>query len=230
MSKFNVPTVGSTITVSTYYDSNVIGRTKAEDTHTYENVPVLSPQSWTPSGSFCIPAENEPFIKFRTIAISKVVGLTIHKGSTADIKHGTIVVPIAGSNDNIYSVVVTDGVAVSCDCKGFQYRRNCRHGRIATGESPVNPRRETKTKKPVVGRKRLTKKRDHTVYKGKTSKAAIVRRIIRGRKSAMKSQDRDTVSMVQEWCITDTMDKVGFKRGLAKSYVLNNWDKVTYEK
>ena len=228
MSKFNVPTVGSTITVSTYYDSKVIGRAEAENTTTYENVPVLPPQSWTPSGSFCIPAENEPFIKFRTIAISKVVDLTIHEGSEADSKHGTIVVPVAGSNDNIYSVVVTDGVAISCDCKGFQYRRNCRHGRIATGESPVNPRRETKTKTKKPAKKRVTKPGKHTVYKGKTSKAAMVRRIIHDRKSAMKSQDRDTVSLVQEWCITDTIDMIGFKRGLAKSYVLNNWDKVEY--
>ena len=227
MSKFNVPTVGSTITVSTYYDNKVIGRTKAEDTHTYENVPVLPPQSWTPSGSFCIPAENEPFIKFRTIAIKSVTDLVIHEGSEADSKHGTIVVPVAGSNDNVYSVVVTDGVATSCDCKGFQYRGNCRHMRIATGETPVNPRRETKTKKPAKKR-RITVKRDHTTYKGKTSKAAMVRRLIYDRKAAMKSQDRDTVSMVQEWCITDTIDQIGFNRGLAKSYVMNNWDKVEY--
>lgn len=226
MSKFNVPTIGSTITVSTYYKSNVIGRTEADDTVTYENVPVLPNQSWTPSGSFCIPAENEPFIKFRTIAIKNVTDLVIHEGSTADSKHGTIVVPVAGSNDNVYSVVVTDGVAKSCDCKGFQYRGNCRHMRIATGETPVNPRRATKKKKPTA--KRVTKPGKHTVYKGKTSKAAMVRRIIFDRKSAMKSQDRDTVSMVQEWCITDTIDMIGFKRGLAKSYVLNNWDKVEY--
>ena len=210
MSKFNVPTVGSTITVSTYYDSKVIGRTEAEDTHTYENVPVLPPQSWTPSGSFCIPAENEPFIKFRTIAISKVVGLTIHEGSEADSKHGTIVVPVGGSNDNVYSVVVTDGVAVSCDCKGFQYRRNCRHGRIATGETPVNPRRETKAKKAPVKRKVSVKR------KGTQTKAAIVRELIRKNKDN-KSQDA---------IIELVMGKVDFKRGIAKSYVINNWSKV----
>lgn len=225
MSKFNTPTVGSTITVSTYYDSKVIGRTVAEDTHTYENVPVLPPQSWTPSGAFCIPAENEPFIKFRTIAIDKVVDLVVHEGSTADSKHGTIVVPIAGSNDNVYSVVVTDGVAKSCDCKGFQYRRNCRHMRIATGETPVNPRRKTTKKKTA--KKRITKKVSHTVYKGKTSKAAIVRRMIFDAQAKRDTEYKKLiVARIQDIVIEQVIDQIGFKRGLAKSYVLNNWNKV----
>ena len=211
MSKFNVPTVGSIITVSTYYKSNVIGRTEADDTTTYENVPVLAPQSWTPSGAFCIPAENEPFIKFRTIAIDKVTDLIINKGSTADSKHGTIVVPIAGSNDNIYSVVVTDGVAKSCDCKGFQYRRNCRHMRIATGETPVNPRRTTTKVKKAPAKRKVSAKR-----KGKQTKAAMVRDIIR--------KNRDNKS--QDAIIELVMGKVDFKRGIAKSYVINNWSKA----
>lgn len=213
MSKFNVPTVGSTITVTTYYKSNVIGRTEADDHTTYENVPVLPPQSWTPSGSFCIPAENEPFIKFRTIAISTVTDLVIHEGSEADSKHGTIVVPIAGSTDNIYSVVVTDGVAKSCDCKGFQYNRNCRHMRIATGETPVNPRRKTAKK---TAKKTGAKRKAPVTRKGKKTKAAIVREIISKYKNS-KSQDA---------IIELVMGKVDFNRGIAKSYVLNNWEKV----
>jgi len=225
MSKFNVPTVGSTITVSTYYKSNVIGRTVEDDTITYENVPVLPPQSWTPSGAFCIPAENEPFIKFRTIAIDKVVDLVIHEGSEADSKHGTIVVPVAGSNDNVYSVVVTDGVAKSCDCKGFQYRGNCRHMRIATGETPVNPRRTTKKKKAT--KKRVTKPGKHTVYKGKTSKAAQVRRMIFDAQSKRDTEyNKLIVARIQDIVIEQVIDQIGFKRGLAKSYVLNNWNKV----
>jgi hypothetical protein len=223
MSKFNVPTVGSTITVSTYYKSHVIGRTKADDTTTYENVPVLPPQSWTPSGSFCIPAENEPFIKFRTIAIDKVVDLVIHDGDTVDSEHGTKVVAVAGSNDKIYSVVVTDGVAQSCDCMGFQYRRNCRHLRIAVDEKPVNPRRKTAKKK---SKKKVAKRKTAAKRTGKGTKAEQVRDIIRKRKSAMKNQKRETVALVQEWCITDTVDKIGFDRGLAKRYVMNNWEKA----
>ncbi len=222
MSKFTVPAVGSTITVTTYYKSHVIGRTEADDHTTYENVPVLPPQSWTPSGSFCIPAENEPFIKFRTIAIDKVTDLIVHEGSTADAKHGTIVVPVAGSGDKVYSVVVTDGVAKSCDCKGFQYRHNCRHMRIATDEKPINPRRETVKKKA----KKKVAKRKAASRKTKITKASKVRDIIRKRKSKMQNQKRETVALVQEWCITETVEKIGFDRGLAKRYVMNNWEKA----
>lgn len=224
MPKFTVPQPGSIITVSTYYESKVIGRTEADDTTTYENVTVLPPQSWTPSGSFCIPAENEPFIKFRTISVNRVVDMVVHDGSTADAKHGTIVVLVAGSNDNVYSVVVTDGVAKSCDCKGFQYRGNCRHMRIATDEKPVNPRRKTpkkKAKKKTAAKRKVAAKRIHT-----RTKAEQVRDIIRKRKSEMKNQKRETVTLVQEWCITDTVDKIGFNRGLAKRYVMNNWEKA----
>lgn len=222
MSKFDVPTVGSTITVSTYYKSHVIGRTEADDTTTYENVPVLPPQSWTPSGSFCIPAAGEPFIKFRTIAIDNVVDLVIHDGDTVvvDPEHGTKVVAVAGSNDKIYSVVVTDGVAQSCDCMGFQYRRNCRHLRIAVDEKPVNPRRKTAKKK---AKKKVAKV---VTNKRKVTKADKVRDIIRKRKGEMTVESRDTIALVQEWCITDTVDKIGFNRGLAKRYVMNNWEKV----
>ena len=221
MPKFNVPTIGSTITVSTYHKSNVIGRTEQDDTTTYENVPVLPNQQWTPSGAFCIPAENEPFIKFRTIAIGSVVDLIIHKGSTADRKHGTIVVPVAGSNDNVYSVVVTDGVATSCDCKGFQYRRNCRHMRIATGETPVNPRRETKKKKTA------KKIRKPVVRKGNKSKAELVRELIADAQTKRDTEhNKLIVARIQDIVIEQVIDQIGFKRGLAKSYVLNNWNKV----
>ena len=224
MPKFGVPQPGSTITVTTYYKSNVIGRTVEDDTTTYENVPVLPPQSWTPSGSFCIPAENEPFIKFRTISIERVTDLIVHEGSTADSKHGTIVVPVAGSGDKIYSVVVTDGVAKSCDCMGFQYRRNCRHLRIAVDEKPVNPRRETVKKR---AKKKTATKRKTAAKRGtKITKAEKVRAIIRKRKAAMKVQNRDSIAMAQEWCITDTVEKIGFDRGLAKRYVMNNWEKA----
>ena len=223
MPKFTVPQPGSTITVTTYYKSHVIGRTEADDHTTYENVPVLPPQSWTKPHEFCIPAENEPFIKFRTISIERVTDLIVHEGSTADAKHGTIVVPVAGSGDKIYSVVVTDGVAKSCDCMGFQYRRNCRHLRIAVDEKPVNPRRKTAKKK---AKKKVAKRKTAAKRSTKITKAEKVRNIIRKRKAKMQNQKRETVALVQEWCITETVEKIGFDRGLAKRYVMNNWEKV----
>lgn len=223
MSKFAVPQPGSTITVTTRYANHYYLSDSEWDDTTYENVPVLPPQSWTKPHEFCIPAENEPFIKFRTISIERVIDLVVHEGSTADAKHGTIVVPVAGSGDKIYSVVVTDGVAKSCDCLGYQYKRNCRHLRIAVDEKPVNPRRKTAKKK---AKKKVAKRKTAAKPSVKITKAEKVRAIIRKRKSAMKNQKRETVAMVQEWCITDTVDKIGFNRGLAKRYVMNNWEKA----
>lgn len=222
MSKFTVPQPGSTITVTTRYANHYYKRESDWDDTTYENVPVLPPQSWTKPHEFCIPAENEPFIKFRTISIERVIDLVVHEGSTADAKHGTIVVPVAGSGDKIYSVVVTDGVAKSCDCMGFQYRRNCRHLRIAVDEHPVNPRRKTAKKK---AKKKTAKKKTAAKRSVKITKAEKVRNIIRKRKAKMQNQKRETIALVQEWCITETVEKIGFDRGLAKRYVMNNWEK-----
>jgi len=224
MPKFAVPQPGQTITVTTYYKSHVIGRTEADDTTTYENVPVLPPQSWTKPHEFCIPAENEPFIKFRTISIERVTDLVVHDGDNGEAAAGgTRVVPVAGSGDKIYSVVVTDGVAQSCDCLGFQYRKNCRHLRIAVDDKPVNPRRKSAKKK---AKKKVTKTKTAAKRTGKVTKADKVRDIIHKRKSVMKNQKRETVALVQEWCITETVEKIGFDRGLAKRYVMNNWEKV----
>lgn len=223
MSKFAVPQPGSTITVTTRYANHYYLRDSDWDDTTYENVPVLPPQSWTKPHEFCIPAENEPFIKFRTISIERVIDLVVHEGSTADSKHGTIVVPVAGSGDKIYSVVVTDGVAKSCDCMGFQYRKNCRHLRIAVDEKPVNPRRKTAKKK---AKKKVAKRKTAASRKTKITKADKVRNIIRNRKAKMQNQKRETVALVQEWCITETVEKIGFDRGLAKRYVMNNWEKA----
>jgi len=222
MNKFNTPQPGQVITVTTRYDSSLLN--KDYDETTYENVTVLPPQSWTPSGAFCIPAEGEPFIKFRTIAIDKVVALEVHSGEidpNSDV--GTKVVPVQGSNDNVYSVVVTDGVAKSCDCKGFQYRGHCRHGRIATGEHPVNPRRETVKKK---NRKAAAAKRKPRKA-GAPTKADKVRELISKRKAAATNlKDRDVTNTVQEWAITDVVEKLGMTRSLAKTYVTNNWNKA----
>ena len=211
MSKFAVPQPGQTITVTTRSKSHYhLNETGYEDT-TYENVPVIPPQSWTPSGSFCIPAENEPFIKFRTISIQKVTDLVVHDGDVGEnTEFGTRVVPVQGSGDKIYSVVITDGVAQSCDCLGFMYRKNCRHMRIATGETPINPRRATKKKNVTKGRKAVSNR------KGKQTKAARVREIIRANKT----------NKSQEAIIEMVIGEIGFKRGLAKSYVVNNWEKI----
>ena len=227
MSTFAVPQPGAVITVTTRYKSNYYLSETGYDEDTYEHVPVLQPQSWTKPDCFCIPAENEPFITFRTISIDRVTALEVHEGETAptDLRHGTHHVPVKGSGDKVYTVVVVDGVGKKCDCLGFQYRSDCRHLRLATGEHPVNPRRETVKKHK---RKAAAKKRAARPSKG--TKADAVRGFIKARKGNMKptgSISASTIEQtVQEWCITDAVEKLGMSRSMARTYVKNNWSKV----
>jgi hypothetical protein len=223
MSTFAVPTPGSVITVSTRYKSSLLG--KDYDDSTYEHVPVLQPQSWTKPNEFCIPAENEPFITFRTINIERVTALEVHEGETAptDIRHGTHHVPVKGSGSKVYTVVVVDGVGKKCDCLGFQYRRDCRHLRMATGEHPVNPRRETVKKQK---RKAAAVKRRKAPRNGAPTKAEQVRSIIRNRKAAMQNSKPEVVDIARTWAITEAVEKLGMSRSLATTYVKNNWEKA----
>ena len=75
---FAVPQTGSIITVTTRYKSNVIGRPEFDET-IYEKVLVIKPFGWTKPNEFCIPAENEPFIKVRTITLNMVSDLVVHE-------------------------------------------------------------------------------------------------------------------------------------------------------
>jgi len=228
MSTFAVPQPGQVITVTTYYKSNVIGRTKEDDMTTYENVPVITPQSWTKPNEFCIPAEGEPYITFRTININRVTDLTV-EGKVGEVATSTSTEykKIPGGKGNVYTVTLVNGLASTCECLGFQYRGQCRHLRIAMGETPVNPRRETikKHKRKAAVAKRKARQ------PGAPTKADTVRSIIRDRKAAMGATkagrvSKDVEEQVRQWCITDTIEKVGMSRSLATTYVKNNWEKV----
>jgi len=132
---FAIPQVGSIITVTTYYESNVIGRTEEDDTTTYEKVQVIKPFDWTKPNAFCIPAEGEPFIKVRTISLNAVTDLVIHEGDVEPNNGGTKFVYVPGSKGNEYMVTVVNGFGVECTCLGYTYRRQCKHLNIASDEA-----------------------------------------------------------------------------------------------
>ena len=133
MSNFSVPTVGSIITVSTYFNSRVVGRSVADDTTTYENVSVLPNFSWTKPNEFCIPAENEPYITKRTISLSAVIDLIVHEGSSNSANSsGTKYVAVPGSKGKQYIVTVVDGFGTECECLGYTYRKQCKHLAMAS--------------------------------------------------------------------------------------------------
>jgi hypothetical protein len=133
---FSLPNVGDVITVTTYYDSNVIGRSVAEDTKVYEKVQVIQPFGWTKPNAFCIPAEGEPFIKIRTISLNAVTDIVVHEGVDAEgCTSGTKFVYVPGSKGNEYMVTVVDGFGVECQCLGYTYRGQCKHLKIASDET-----------------------------------------------------------------------------------------------
>ena len=130
-----LPQVGDIITVTTYYKSNVIGRTVEDDTTVYENVQVCKPFSWVKPNAFCIPAEGEPYINVRTISLNAVSDLVVHEGADpGDMTQGTHFIQVPGSKGNEYTVTVIDGFGTECECLGYTYRRQCKHLKIATEE------------------------------------------------------------------------------------------------
>ena len=135
---FSLPNIGDVITVTTYYKSNVIGRTVEDDTTTYEKVQVIRPFKWAKPNAFCIPAEGEPFITVRTISLNAVTDIVIHEGSDAVAADcGTKLVYVPGSNGNEYMVTVIDGFGTECECKGYTYRGQCKHLKIASDKEVV---------------------------------------------------------------------------------------------
>jgi len=133
MSKFAIPKVGSIITVTTYYKSNVIGRPDEDNYTTYERVEVIKPFGWTKPNAFCIPADGEPFIKVRTISLKAVTDLVVHEGGDAvAAEGGTKFVYMPGSKGNEYMVTVVDGFGVECTCPGYTYRKQCKHLKLAS--------------------------------------------------------------------------------------------------
>lgn len=134
MSKFSVPKVGSIITVTTYYKSNVIGRPDEDNYTTYEKVEVIKPFKWVKPNSFCIPAEGEPFITVRTISLNAVTDLVIHEGDVEAANTGTKYVYMPGSKGNEYMVTVVNGKGEECTCPGYTYRRFCKHLKLASDE------------------------------------------------------------------------------------------------
>jgi len=130
---FAVPQVGTVITVVTRYrDAYIHSETGWKD-NVYKNVTVVKPDPWTKPDSFCIPAEDHPYLTKRTLSLDNVVDLTTHgKKGKAHTDSKTEFVEIAGSKGNTYTVTVVSGFGKSCICPGFTYRKQCKHLAMAS--------------------------------------------------------------------------------------------------
>lgn len=213
MSTFKTPPVGSVVTVTVRSKNHYYYRTQDYTDTVYENVPVIKPFPWTKPGEFCIPAVGEPHITVRTITMDSVIALTVHgKEGEVHTDTDTTFVEVPGSGNKTYRVTVVAGVAKSCECLGFQYRKECRHLRQAMGETPVNPRRSARRKPAPVQQELKLAPRPKTGV----TKAELVRGLIQAHK----------VVMSQDMIVDMVAAKLGFTKSLAATYVRNNWSKV----
>lgn len=134
MKKFNKPPVGSSVTVTTRCKENYYYATDEWRDNTYTGE-VLRDEKWFKDGDFKITSDEPDVISFRVINLNSVIDLKIdgQDGDQSEVDTSVKTVVVEGSNGNQYLVSVKDGVANSCTCKGFQYRKQCRHLKEAMG-------------------------------------------------------------------------------------------------
>jgi len=131
MKQFNSE-VGAVITLVTQHSESYMFSDEKWRYSTYENVTVLEPEKWMKSNQVKISSDT-PTMPFRTIEISNIYsvnGEQIAVPNVVDIQR----VQIDGSKGNQYTVILEDGIAVSCTCPGFAYRKQCRHLAVVENE------------------------------------------------------------------------------------------------
>jgi len=85
---------------------------------------VLKSYRWLTDREFCMKGDDSWPI--RVINLGNVVRLEFESGSGIQLNTQARVWEVTGSGGNRY-LVSRDSTGWSCDCKGFQFRRNCRH-------------------------------------------------------------------------------------------------------
>jgi hypothetical protein len=217
------PAIGSVVTVVTRYRDPTSLTGEDYRYNRYENVPVVDKDPWTKPGEFCIPADGEPYITKRTIHVDYVTELTVH-GTTAEMaaNTGTTFVKVPGSKGQTYTVTVVNGVAKSCECAGFVYRKHCRHLAEATGEKTMTETKTAPTPAPTTTAPKQARKPRAAAPAKKRTKAVVVRDLIRLHKEAHGAQsDAKSNDLINQVCTV-----VGFSRQLARAYIKANWSKV----
>lgn len=138
----NTPQPGQVITVTTRHPNLAVNRTSDFNTRTYKNVRVLTPLRWLSPHEFCIPSdgpesrfanieqveqEGDRATKFDTRVIHMKNVVQIDGMSVSSATSNVREVEVPASKGGTYTVRVEGDVGVSCTCKGYQFRRTCRH-------------------------------------------------------------------------------------------------------
>jgi hypothetical protein len=85
---------------------------------------VIKSHKWLTDREFCITGDAKWPV--RVINLGHVVRLEFQSGSGTAVDTKVRTWEVTGSRGDRY-LVRRDSAGWSCDCKGFQFRRNCRH-------------------------------------------------------------------------------------------------------
>ena len=119
-----LPTVGTTITVTTEYKRPSIW---GDIQHNETTGEVIKSPKWLKPGEFAIENPNLPS-GFSVINMKNVVDIRDADGHEYKFTTDSSVKvwAVTGSKGNEYTVKLQD-VEYSCECVGFQYRKDCKH-------------------------------------------------------------------------------------------------------
>jgi len=122
----NIPTVGSTVRVTTRH-KNIYYLTADKEPHvfnTYEGT-VIPNNKWDEPYTFTMTGtKNFPT---RNIHMDCVTHMKILKGSSKAMDKSIRAFRISSKSSGKVYVVVKNGTKYTCDCMGFQYRKHCKH-------------------------------------------------------------------------------------------------------
>jgi len=85
---------------------------------------VIKSYKWLTDREFCITGDDAWPV--RVINLGNVVRMDFISGDGHDVDTTNRTWEVVGSRGDRY-LVTRDGSGWSCDCKGFQFRRSCRH-------------------------------------------------------------------------------------------------------
>lgn len=124
-----VPAIGSLVSVTTRYPSNLLGK-EFDDTTTVGRV-VPIPVYWKDEvGNTFAVETGKSYHPISLIYTHRVIDLKILEGkelSKSDFsKLITIKATVGGSKGNVYNVTST-GNKWTCTCTGFEFRNQCKH-------------------------------------------------------------------------------------------------------
>lgn len=127
MKKFNVPPIGSVVTVTTRFPDHYYYSTEKWKYETLTGR-VMKPERWFRPDWFMISVDRASH-PTPIIALENVVELVINGTETKehDVSSSIQTVIVKGSKDNEYAVTIKDNTPISCTCTGFKFRRTCRH-------------------------------------------------------------------------------------------------------